>query len=736
MKKLIALTVIAALCLSLCACGKNSADTNETSAVTTEESYQGLVSSEASEETVAKALEAYAAYIAPFSGESDEEYEGITNALVVDLDKNKVPEVIFTYYGDHNAYFLSYGEKSGLSVISPVLHSSTPADIYFSDDDATLYFTDSGHNQGTSWYHEGVCLKATAEGFETIGTVSGDTWDDVSEDIWQNDELFAQTDEKYDKAFEHSMNKLIGSGEYVDFFNVCESENAEKYLEEKLNVNFAAKKDEYTEFKKTAASAIGTEPLSINVDDYDRNGTYEAFAMTGKEISDEVQGNYYDVNVWFVSDNGNVTSLGDYDCWSDGEVLECRYNSYYQICPVAGSSSPSVLWKVDGSKCEELSVFSDDGTDYLRTAAITAESGLIVAAFNAFDASLENLNNPESGVGHTYKPYFFYDTPDGIREYGGIEITESQLRNLGGGSCLDLIKDSGYTVKNIYTRENGIISVNFYKYDGEYSYECRYINLKMTNNGVCALNREMDEGELPGELDEIAGEGLYDAACLPELATYPEKATTPATEAKTENIQDIKTAYKNILYDIVKNPENYYEGGNTEENSFALADITEDGVPELLVCFEGTYMAAMKMTVWTYENEKAVVLTECGAYDTFYKDGYIKSDDYHNHTKGETVWPFMIDKCDFNSGEIETVHQIYCRDEGYMDSEDDPFPHAEDADSDGVIYYICDADDDYDEGKASTKTEYEKIVNKYIPEKNKIDIEYSKLTKENIEKVK
>lgn len=732
MRKTFAVLLVALLCLSFCACQKSNTDTDESTVNTTEESYQGLASSVASDETVAKALEAYAAYIAPFSGEDQKEDEGITSAVVVDLDKNNIPEVIFTYYGLHNMYILSYGENNGLSVISPVLHSSTPAEVYFSEDNAILYYTDSGHNQGTSWYHEGVCLKATSEGFETVGTVSGDTWEDVTEEIWNSEELFVEIDKKYDNAFDENVNKLIGDGKYVSFFDTCEKENAEKYLEEKLSVDLAAKKAEYSEFKETALSAIGSDPLSIHVNDYDRNGTYEAFALVAKELE-----GLYEGVVWFVSDNGKAKVVYDnYGYWSKGEILECQYNSYYQIDLASGSSAPSALWKVFAGECVEIKTFNQNGVESFRTTSLNGHSNSLIATLNGFDMILEDIDDSGSGAGHTHKPYFYYDTPDGIKEYGGIEITEAQLEALGGRSYIDLIKDEGYTVRDIYVRENGIININFYKYDSEGFHECNYINLRMMNSGVSAVDRDLQTGEIPYELDEIMGEGFYEAASVPEIATYSETATIPVTEAKTENIQDIKTAYRNILYDIGKNPENYYEGGNTEENSFAVADITGDGVPELLVCFEGTYMAAMKMTVWTYENEKAVVLTECGAYDSFYKDGYIKSDDYHNHTKGETIWPFMIDKCDFNSGEIETIHWIFCRDEGYMDSEDDPFPHAEDADSDGVIYYICDADDDYDEGKASTKAEYEEIVNKYIPEKNKIDIEYSKLTKENIEKVK
>lgn len=738
MKKFLAVFVILAVCVTFCSCQKsdNSADTTT---ATTQNAYPDL-SSETSEETIANAKKAYLAYIAPFSGEEETEDGGITSALVVDLDKNKVPEVIFTYYGDHNMYILSYGENSGLNVISPALHSSAPAQVYFSEDDAILYYTDSGHNQGTSWIHEGVCLKATSEGFETTGTVSGDTWDDISADVWQDDELFSKTDDKYDKAFEISMNKLIGNGVYVDYFDACERENTEKYLEEKLGINLAAKRAECSAFKETAISAIGTEPLAIRIDDYDRNGTYEAFALVGKELDEDSA--LYEGKVWFVSDKGKAEPVYDnFGYWSDGEILECQYNCYYQIQLASGSSSPSAVWKVSGDKCEEITVFNENCVETFTTFSLNAHSNSLVASVDGFDASLENIDKIDSGVGHTHKPYFYYDTPDGIKEYGGVEITKAQLIALGGGAYIDLAENEGYTVKNIFIRKNGIINVNIYKYDGEAFYDCRYINLKVMNNGVSALSYDLFAMEIPEDIEDIAFSGIYMAASVPELATYPDKEAfaSSSDNNKTAETEEIKTAYRKLLEDIHSNPQKYYDAGEwgVEDNFFAIADITDDGVPELLVSFESTYMAAMKMNVWTYENGKTSLFMECGVEDTFYEGGYIKSEAYHNHTKGETIWPFTIDKYDLESGKIDSdFYSFYCRDKGYMDSEDDPFPVADDKDKDGVIYFIEDLSDENPEGKASTKSEYEAFINKYIPEKNKIDIEYSELTAENIAKVK
>lgn len=595
--------------------------TGETSATTennpeTEENLNGS-GNEVSEETISKAYEAYAAYIAPMSGKDEEGNNCISEAYVVDLDKNKIPEIIFTYYGSFNMYILSYGVNDGLSVISPVLHSSTPAEVYFSEDSGILYYTDSGHNQGTAWYHEGVCLKATSEGFETAGTVSGDAWDDVTSDIWQDNELFTETDKQYDKAFEESMKDLVGDGRYTDFFDVCENDDAEKYLEEKLSVDFAKKKAEYTRFKETAVSAIGEEPLSILVDDYDRNGTYEAFAVVGEKK--EESENLRNGQVWFVSDKGQAEAVSEeYDyLWID-EKLECQYNVYYQVYIAGSGWVPSVLWKVSGSECEEITIFNDNGVEAFEKKSVNGHSNSIVASFSMYDSFLTDIEDLGSGAGHTHKPHFYYDTPDGIREYGGIEITKAQLKSLGGSYFVDLIESNNCTLHSIFARENGIINVNYYKKVEDNNYICNYINLKMTSNGVYALDYELETAPTPLTFEDIEyDEGLYIGASVPELATYPDDNMFVSAEnsKQTQSVSD--DAWKEAYLEVLRNTE------RDLEYAFWLGYVDNNDIPELFISDGGAHFCGVD--VYTYCNGKAVLLCHDGEFGSI---GYIERQGY------------------------------------------------------------------------------------------------------------
>lgn len=445
MKKYISLIMVFVMLFAFSACaGKESVEQ-----LTESQVQEEITQTEKTESTVKAACKAYGEFIAPMADGN------ITNAAVIDLDKNGVPEVIFAYYGAHNLYILSYGETEGLNVIEPEIYSSTPAEVYISTSEPILYYADHGHTQGTASYHKAECFRAGAEGFELIGTAEGDEWADVTEEVWQDSELFAEYDKKYDKIFDDKVKEIVGDGEFVSFFDICENENAQEYIEEKLAIDF---------------------------DDF-------------------------------------------------GEAL------------------PS--------------------------------------------------------------------------------------------------------------------------------------------------------------------------------------------EEESDDLSQVMEAYRGVLEDIYENPADYYETDSefADGNTFAIGDINGDGIPELCVRFENTYTAAMKAAVWSYDSEEgAYKAFEHGVVDEFYATGYMKSDAYHNHTAGETIWPYTIDELDFEGGRIEDLYSFWSIEEENA-FPDRPYVAADDADGDGVIYYMMDLTQEDFAQQALTENEYLDFIADYIPENEKIQLEYSELNAENIEAV-
>ncbi len=513
MKKFIALFIAATLCLTLFACQKN--DQNNNTPLDTALSDDVIAPSD---ETIERAKKAYAAYISSFFTDNNDEIKAaISDAYVADIDKNGIPEVIFSY-NFSSTKILSYSEKNGMSIVSPVTHSSTPANVFLSDTASKIYYIDCGHNQGSAWIMEGVCLSVTNSGLELVGTVTGDSWDDEPAEIWQDETLFYKTEETYRNKFDDEMKKLTGNHTFTAYNDVCVTENVLGYLEESLSVDFDETSKAYDAFKAKAISAIGEEPVSIFVNDYDRNSTYEAFALTSTDLGETGTG-----KIWFVSDKGEAKVVEEnFEFGNKGNILECMYNSYFQIARYATSCSPTLLWEVNGSDCKPISTLSNTALDTLSTCSDNAYSNSLIGSINAYDAILKDIHSKD-GVGHTYKPVFFYETPDGIKEYGAIEITQAQFDALGGNQYTDLINKNGYTVKNILARENGIISINFYN-EGDLECESHYINLKSTMNGFYAIDDDAFPINLTDDFDENIGSGFYQTAYFTDIATYPTAA--------------------------------------------------------------------------------------------------------------------------------------------------------------------------------------------------------------------
>lgn len=507
MKKVTAILIAFALCLSFAAC-KREDDTQieSTTEAVTETTTQEMLNFE---ETLQAAREVYAAFLVRKISETPDSEGTPDSALVVDLDKNGIPEVICRSGELHETYILSYGEHDGFSVIIPMKNSMLAEEIYFSEESGVLYFIDNGHTVGTLEYHEGVCLKADSEGFQTVGTLSGDEWD-VDPKVWENEELVYKYSEEYDKEFNESMKKLVGEGTFKDFEEECVEENAWEYLSEELSINLTEKKAEYEMFQSKAIAAVGEDDLlSIHVSDFDRNGTFEAFAVTGQKKVSEEDETSYKGEVWFVSDDGSVETAGEEEIryTSEGEILTCQYHDYFQIQKLAASAVPAFLATVSDGECSVVSDFSAAALNFFENEKITAHSNSLVAGQNAYDAFSD-------GTGHTGKPYFYYDTPNGIREYGGTEISMEQLEKLGGAKCIEKFVSEEYTVENIYLRGNGIINVNLTKSG---SNNC--IVIKITNHSVKNITDWWNDIAY----DDMM-EGHYSPAATPELATYPDLA--------------------------------------------------------------------------------------------------------------------------------------------------------------------------------------------------------------------
>lgn len=173
--------------------------------------------------------------------------------------------------------------------------------------------------------------------------------------------------------------------------------------------------------------------------------------------------------------------------------------------------------------------------------------------------------------------------------------------------------------------------------------------------------------------------------------------------------------YKDLLYDIY-----YYNGkycdecswmGDCDSHHFAVTDINNDGIDELIVRFYPSTIAYQYMAVWTYDRNMGRVKM-LGIYNvetSFYKTGYAKEGWSHNQGMSYPLWPYTIVSTDSDNGFTVDV-QSYTSGESYYSEEFEALP---DADNDGVIY-IVEYNNDLNYIPL-TYSEYRAFEDKYIP---------------------
>jgi hypothetical protein len=426
-------------------------------------------------------------------------------------------------------FMATYTDKGGLSVIYPNAHSSMGVTFRVSEDNC-LYYTDDGHNVGTSYYHSGFVYSVDETGFRLMGQAFGDDW---PEDADLNDyALFGELDEKYDQIYADRIKAITGEREFVDCTEADLPDDADAYLNDAAGIDIAAARQRYADaqenLRKAIAGAAGKEPQSVYVSDYDRDGTYEAFAFVAER---EMDSGLAVGSVWFANAQGEAQQIQtDVAAIEEMGIMSCTYHDYFQAPLVGGSSSPTSLWEVQDGICRKVGLFDISQTELEIVRQPDSEYLLpdtLISTLSAFDMSFSDEQVLEEtgeqfGVGHTHKPYFFRDTPEGIKEYGGIEVKKADIEKIAGGKdVIDLAQKDGKTIESIYYRENGIVSFSISeKSEGETDHFC--FNALYADGRLQLLHAEYMYPTDATE-DDYLTEGFYVAAASPENATYPEQ---------------------------------------------------------------------------------------------------------------------------------------------------------------------------------------------------------------------
>lgn len=249
------------------------------------------------------------------------------------------------------------------------------------------------------------------------------------------------------------------------------------------------------------------EVIFYDYNDYDNDGICEMFALTGKEYKDYIGDWSHDIcgKLWFVNRNGVKQVDADEKIYHDEpKKIRAGEQIFLVLEKPYTTGSTTYIWGVKDNEPYQSSL-TKKGMDLKPN-----EYGEFEFIDSTYD--LSELEGTYFLCGHTWKKYYFYFNGIDFKEYGGIQIEYEDLLKIEGiNEIIDIINNDGYTINSIYYRENNMININLSS--GEMGNRTFYnITLRINNHKIKIIL---------SEFDNIYHEGIYKAALIPELATYP-----------------------------------------------------------------------------------------------------------------------------------------------------------------------------------------------------------------------
>lgn len=264
----------------------------------------------------------------------------------------------------------------------------------------------------------------------------------------------------------------------------------------------ASGRDEEMLLAEKIQERSGSPLLKKYFADFDGNGTYEMFAVTGEVTAEET------VQIWYASLK-EVTCLTDDDegymaLWQDQECVHTVNDSqklFVMTYSMGGSSLFSKCYYVKSGKAYEVDINAYleqlDGEDF-------------AVYLDAYD----NMYMDNSWSGHTRKAYYLKWAGNDFEEYTAKEISLAELEKYGNAeNILRRIKKSGYEITSIYLRNNGIININVVQdFDSGRKYE--NVTLKIEYGEVHLVHTDVTRGNLDAHdiLEVSSYGGIYKAS--------------------------------------------------------------------------------------------------------------------------------------------------------------------------------------------------------------------------------
>lgn len=257
--------------------------------------------------------------------------------------------------------------------------------------------------------------------------------------------------------------------------------------------------------KQQLETVSGLNLISINYEDYDLDGYYEAFALMGEgAVSGNSKGEYgietHNAEIWFFGRKGVQKLAEQFDNWSDDGVKMINGQAFWVASKYHTTEYISYIYYVKDGAPVEANI-SEKGGNFK-----CLDNGDVLLTFSEYDG----MESEKMLLGHTYKDYFFFWNAETSQfvEYGGILLTKEDFLNINGASdLLKILEEEHISLEGIYYYANDTVAVNYNK--GEY----RYHLIIELHNGAFLRSFSIDDLYQKG--------GFLTTAFIPEIAIYP-----------------------------------------------------------------------------------------------------------------------------------------------------------------------------------------------------------------------
>lgn len=209
-------------------------------------------------------------------------------------------------------------------------------------------------------------------------------------------------------------------------------------------------------------------------------------------------------------------------------------------------------------------------------------------------------------------------------------------------------------------------------------------------------------------------------------------------EQRTKMLDEYQFALQQISFEHV-----YPDGtdcgfdssfGFIEDNSFAIQDIDNDGIEELIIEFSTCCMAAMRETIYKYDFNTDTLKVIFDGYPlvTIYSNGVIANGWSHGTGfEDEDNWPYSLYVLNTQTGIYDIKFNVEIWVKSIVDNIDpEKFPK----DIEGELCYIV-RDSNNENKRVMSSAEYEKWSADFFYDGSIININYKSLNEQNIKAV-